>query len=409
MITNGGLKKDIFDICIIGGGASGLAAGIRAKQLSKEASILVIEKNNSLGRKIKATGNGRCNITNVNAQDYLKVMKFFDSIGIITREFENGLVYPYSESAVDVTDILTDSLYSLGAQAVCNAEVTEVTRLDIDGETFELALSIRKSQEDKKPQKKKISAKNVIVATGGKAAPIFGSTGSGYRFARKFGHDVIKTIPILAGIECKGSELKNLAGVRAKARAMLYKNGVKTFEEDGEIQFTKYGLSGICIFNMTRFMRLGKNETFTDFEISIDLSPNLRIDEFIINKVSTGIKAKNLLTSLVKPALAAYIIKTAGIDNGEKRIDTDKAEKIIELIHNLRFFPTNIRKWEDAQCTSGGVNLDELNESCESKLVSGLFFTGEVIDYDGPCGGYNLTNAWYTGISAGEGAVRNLM
>lgn len=408
MITNSELNTNRYDICIIGGGASGLAAGIKAKQLNKEATVLIIEKNDSLGRKIRATGNGKCNITNINAPDYQKVAKFFDSIGIITRIYDNGLVYPYSESASDVSTILSGVLVDLGVDVICNAEVTEVLKPDSQGKMFDLRFFCKGNKESRNIFRS-VKAKNVIVATGGKAAPCFGSTGDGYKFARKFGHEVVKTIPILAGIECEGENLKSLAGTRTKARVSLFKYGNRIFEEDGEVQFTNYGLSGICIFNMTRFMRLDKGDTFRDFEIKIDLCPYLKLDELINDKVKAGAKAKDILVTIIKSELAAYIIKLSGVEDREASVDFEEAASLIELLHNLSFFPVNIRKWEDAQCTSGGVNLTELSNNFESKLIRGLFFAGEVIDYDGPCGGYNLTNAWSTGISGATGAVNNLI
>lgn len=237
---------------------------------------------------------------------------------------------------------------------------------------------------------------------------MFGSTGDGYSFARGFGHNVIKTIPILAGVECLGNEFDYLKGVRTKSRLILYKNGEKIFSEDGEIQFTKYGISGICVFNMTRVMRLDKGEHFDDFEIIVDLCPGIDMLPIIEAKAAKGMNAMEILTTITKPELSKCIVEKLGIknkDDVDDVLDNKLCESLADRLHKLSFIPKNIRKWQEAQCTSGGVDMNELDDLYQSKIQKGLFFVGEVIDYDGPCGGYNLTNAFASGIYAAYGAV----
>lgn len=404
----GDLSDKIYDICIIGGGASGTAAAISAKQIKPEASVIIIEKNSFVCRKIKATGNGKCNITNINAKEYQLVSRFFDSVGIVTRTYENGLVYPYSESAADVSNMLLSNLKKHKIPILLSSTVLNIDKTIDKNNNKIFEIDISEEKEDGIKNKFTVCAKNIIIATGGKAGPKFGSTGDGYRFARAFGHRVVKTIPILAGIECRGNEFKYLQGVRVKGRINLFKNGINIFTEDGEVQFTKYGISGIVVFNMTRFMRLDEGESFNNFEISIDICNGIDILPILKAKAKMEANIEDMLTTITKPEISRFIIDKLKINNTKNLSDDKKLELISDLVHNLKFNPVNIRSWKEAQCTSGGVDLNELDENYQSKKESGVFFTGEVIDYDGPCGGYNLTNAFASGIRASKGAVKRL-
>lgn len=404
----GDLPDIIYDICIIGGGASGTASAISAKQIKPEASLLIIEKNSFVCRKIKATGNGKCNITNINAKEYQLVSRFFDSVGIVTRTYENGLVYPYSESAADVSNMLFSNLKKNKIPILLSSTVLNIDKTFDKNNNKIFEIDILEEKEDGKKSKFTVYAKNIIIATGGKAGPKFGSTGDGYRFARAFGHRVVKTIPILAGIECRGNEFKYLQGVRVKGRINLFKNGINIFTEDGEVQFTKYGISGIAVFNMTRFMRLNEGESFNNFEISIDICNGIDILPILKAKALMGANIEYMLTTITKPEISRFIIDKLKISNTKNLSDEKKLELISQLVHNLRFIPVNIRSWKEAQCTSGGIDLNELDENYESKKEDGVFFAGEVVDYDGPCGGYNLTNAFASGIRASRGAVDRL-
>ena len=376
--------KNFYDVAIIGGGASGLAAAIELKMLDADISVAIIEKNDALGRKIRATGNGRCNITNKNANGYLEIMKWLLKVGIMTRSCDGDLVYPYSESAADVVELLTDRVNEFGIDVVLNAAVTDVEKNDT-GYTIKYSESTPSGATNRKV----LDAAKVVLAVGGKAGPAFGTTGDGYAIARKLGHTIVTPIPVLTSIECEEWDKEarpsanSLAGVRARGVVSLYSEGSKLFEEAGEIQFTKYGLSGICIFNMTRFMRYNRaeGEELDQFKISLNLFPEGDISELMS---VTGNEGRDALRTVVKKELADYVMAHG-----------------IESIHNLTFTPSAIRGWKDAQATAGGVDLGEINpETCESRLNEGLFITGELLDYDGPCGGYNLSNAWLTGLKA---------
>lgn len=369
--------KNKYDVAIIGGGASGIAAAIELKTLSPSLDVVIIEKNDSLGRKIRATGNGRCNITNKNAVGYIEIMKWLLKIGVMTRSCDSDLVYPYSESAADVVELFRDRLDSLKIAIWGQASVT-----NIQGTEPFVINGIRKN-DDGQENNFTIEADKVILATGGKAGPQYGCTGDGYAIARSFGHTIVTPIPVLTGIECENWD-KSLAGIRAKGVASLYNNGDEIFEESGEIQFTKTGLSGICIFNMTRFMRYNRaeGETLDQFQVKLNLFPEGDIKELV--NVSGR---DDVLRTVLKKELAEYVMKQG-----------------IESIHELTFTPSAIKGWKDAQATSGGVDLGEIDpDTCESRLVSGLYITGELLDYDGPCGGFNLSNAWLTGLKAARG------
>ena len=404
----GDLSEKIYDICIIGGGASGTAAAISAKQIKPEASLLIIEKNSFICRKIKATGNGKCNITNINAKEYQLVSRFFDSVGIVTRTYENGLVYPYSESASDVANMFLSNLKKYRIPILLSSTVLNIDKIIDKKENEVFKLDILEEKEGGIKNKLTLHARNIIIATGGKAGPEFGSTGDGYRFARAFGHRVVKTIPILAGIECRGNEFKYLQGVRVKGRINLFKNGINIFTEDGEVQFTKYGISGIAVFNMTRFMRLNEGESFNNFEICIDICNGIDILPILKAKALMGANIEDMLTTITKPEISRFIIDKLKTNNTKNLSDDKKLELISRIVHNLKFIPVNIRSWKEAQCTSGGIDLNELDENYQSKIEDGVFFAGEVVDYDGPCGGYNLTNAFASGIKASRGAVERL-
>lgn len=389
------MEEKKFDVVIIGGGASGLAAAIDLKLKMPEKSVAIIEKNDSLGRKIRATGNGRCNITNTHAEGYNTIMEFFRKIGIVTRTRENGLVYPYSESAADVVELLTDRAEELGVETFFETTVFRVAK----DEVFTV-------WGKKKDQLEMLDipfvAKNVILALGGKAGAVYGTTGDGYAIARDLGHTIVTPIPVLTSVECMNWD-ESLAGVRAQGKVSLYKDPTeefsessKIFEENGEIQFTKYGLSGICIFNMSRHMRFNKaeGENLEQFMIELDLFSDGDINEYIADREDEHLfDNNNILRTILKSELAAYVVKM-GIDS----------------IHHLRFKPSVVRGWQDAQATSGGVAMEEVElVTCESMKCSDLYITGELLDYDGPCGGYNLSNAWFTGLKASKAIYAKML
>lgn len=381
------------DICIIGGGASGLAAAVEAGMAGFGHRVILLEKRRGTGSKICASGNGRCNLSNEACPDVRLTLEFFGRIGVLTRTDEAGRIYPYSEEAADVERALRTAAERLGVAVLVN---TAVTGLEKDDGGFTVTAE---TTRDGKKEIRFIPAKKVLVATGGKAAPKLGTTGDGYTMARKLGHRVNSPVPVLTAIEV-AENVSALSGVREKARASLYRDGKCIFCEDGEVQFTKDSLSGICIFNMSRFLKLGKGKTlkdgFKEYEIYLDFMPEFspaQVEDFLREQGERGLSGESALNSVVKEKLARAV---AG------RILSD--ENPARQIKALKFTPKMPKGWETAQVTRGGVALSEVDGiTMESKKVPGLYFAGEVLDYDGPCGGFNLNHAWITGIKAGRG------
>lgn len=396
----------MVDVAIAGGGPSGIATALEIKRLAPELDVVILERNDNIGRKLRATGNGRCNIANTGYESYAEVSEFLARSGVAFRVYGNGLVYPYSESAADVTDQLEAELKARGIKIRTGYEVKTTEALggacSTDGAADGAAGFIVNG---------KLKCRYLVLALGGKAGPAFGCLGDGYKLARSFGHSVVTPVPILTPVEVKDFSKSGLSGIRAKGSAILLKDGTEVFREDGEIQFTKFGLSGICIFNMTRHMRYDRGEGLSRFTIMLDLDPECVINEYISGRLANSpegvsrLVAGDLLRTVLRPALAAEVLNQAGVPSdvpAAKLSDADIAA-IVKATHELEFKPDNIRGWKDAQCTMGGVSLDEIDEaSSGSKLTPGLYITGELLDYDGPCGGYNLCNAWYTGMKAGR-------
>ena len=365
------------DICVIGGGASGIAAAIAANMENPDASICIVEKKDKIGRKLLATGNGRCNFTNASCENVSETLGFFNKLGIKEREGEQGRIYPYSGQAKDVLRVFEAYLISHNIKII-----TDFTAGDLSfPESGRIVVCGRGGE---------INAGKALLATGGKAGPQYGCSGDGYKMARAAGHTVTKTIPALSSVECRG-DFSRVKGERAKARVTLLRKGEALCSETGELQFTDYGLSGICIFNLSRHIRLD-GCGFDDYEISADLFYDMSEEELDreldLRRENQDILPGNLLVSLMPASIAACFF---GGDADAK------------ALKNLRFTASNVKGWAFAQCTSGGIPQSEINmETMESKIASGLYFAGELVDYDGPCGGYNLNNAWETGIKAGR-------
>ena len=425
------------DVVIAGGGASGLAAAIELGMKAPALDVLVIEKMPEPGRKIRATGSGRCNISNTGAAGFNRIMEFFREIGLVTKTYKNGLVYPYSESASDVATLLTERAASLGVDFACGEELMSVkyapASLVSDAAPGSRNVFMLESVIKDRDGLRSITtyASFVILAMGGKAGPTYGTIGDGYRIARNLGHSVVTPVPALTGIECDewdpGHEPCGitLGGTRSAGVISLYKDpdevfgeDTKVFEEAGEIQFTKYGLSGICVFNMTRHMRYDRRagESLDRFLIRADLFPDGDIAEYIRDRQRGSFAdtpVGEILRTVLKEPLADYVIASAG-DGPDKNgrlfedrqlssLSDEEVRAIADHVHSLEFHPVQIRGWNDAQVTMGGVSLSEINEATsESLLVDGLYITGELADRDFRCGGYNLSNAWITGLAAAD-------
>ncbi|NLD18986.1 MAG: FAD-dependent oxidoreductase [Clostridiales bacterium] len=344
-----------YDVCIIGGGASGLAA---ANRLSKDLKVCLLEKNKILGRKIMATGGGRCNITNRDCRHKQVVLDFFNGLGMELYCDEEGRYFPYSNKASDVVTMLTKGIKD---RTVLTGVAVDKVSFDEGGFTVYSA-------------KGNIRTRALVLAAGGKAAPEMGTVGDGYGFAKALGHSITRVYPMLTPIEC--GDFQDIKGIRARGRVSLYKNSQMIAQELGEIQFTKDGISGICVFNITPYIKADNSETLREalekFSIVLDLAPNFTEEDIEKRDSSFGILSEKLAAAVDVRRLKCWKLPILGV-----------------------------KGWKDAQCTGGGVPLGEINmETMESRIVKNLYVAGEMTDYQGPCGGYNLQNAWETGIKA---------
>lgn len=410
------------DILIIGGGPAGMAAAISAKRSNSKIDVVLIEKNEIMGRKLRATGNGRCNITNVNAEGYSEVISFLSSLGIVTKSNENGFLYPVSESAADVSELLELRLKQLGVKVYTGVTALEVSYAS-DKTEFVTSVSMGDASSQGKSAnalKCTVYSSALVIAVGGKSAPVYGSTGEGYRWLRGLGHTVTRLVPSLAPIECGGTDLSKLTGTRVRAEAKLFKNSKEIHREDGEIQFAKFGLSGICIFNLSKMMRFEPGDTFSSFEIVLDLCREIDLGDVlkcaaertgsIRNESFVSEKLVDVFKTVFKEGVALEIIKQAGFKADEDSLvlsSEEARDKLVASASALKFQPTGQKGWKEAQCTSGGVVESEVDQSSfESNLVKNLYIVGEVLDYDGFCGGYNLNHAFLSGKRAGAAAGR---
>lgn len=347
----------IYDVCILGGGAAGL---ITAASLDKNIDKCIIEKNKTLGRKLAATGGGRCNITNEVCNGKDVVLDFFKSLGLETYADSEGRYYPYSNQANDVVKVLIEKAEAQGTEVLTDMMAESIKVKD--------GIFIIKCSRGN------IRAKNLVMATGGKSAPQLGTTGEGYKLLSAMGHNVNKLYPVLTGIEC--GDFKDIKGVRAKGTVTLMKDGDEIKSETGEIQFVEDGISGICVFNLTLDITSDSGENFMDalkrYKVIVDLAPDFTEEEIAKRESSFGILSQKLAARVTCDIMKHWELPVKGI-----------------------------KGWKAAQCTGGGIALDQIDaETSQSKLIEGLYITGELLDYQGPCGGFNLQNAWETGMKA---------
>lgn len=402
-------------VVVIGAGASGLVAAIYAKKRYDE--VILVEKNEICGKKILATGNGRCNFWNedqsiehyrgsemkkieevLSAKNKEEALEFFEKIGIKAK-IKNGYYYPFSNQASSMQRALILEATKQKVNIKTSEEVIDIVK---KGEKFEI---ITKSKE-------KILADLVILATGSKAAPKTGSDGIGYELCKKFGHSINKPMPALVQLKANEKFLKEWEGVRSDVAIFLFENGKKIASEVGEIQLTNYGISGICVFNLSGRVSRGLEKNKKE-EVKINFLNGLNIkneDEFIkwMEKRDRVLEDRNILEELegiLNYKLAKVLLKLSNINEIEKWKNLSDISKK-NLAKNMTGFILNItgtNSFDKAQVCTGGVPIEEVDvNTMESKKQKGLFITGELLDVDGDCGGYNLEWAWITGIIAGS-------
>lgn len=401
-----------YDIIIIGGGASGLCTAINAKKENNR--VLLIEHGDRLGKKLLSTGNGKCNLTNmyctpsllnknpegiypyfssgkrefietvIAAFDAGKTVEFFKSLGILT-ENKNGYVYPRSEQAASVLEILEKTCGEIGVDILLGCQPFKVERFRGSGCRF-----IVDSE---------YICRSLVLATGGMAAPGTGSDGSGYEIARAFGHHIVKPRPALCAVRCSDKFFRDLSGVRCDGRVKLYDDEKREIiSAYGNLQLNSYGISGIPVFQISsEFGRL----------LDAGVRPEIRLDflpEFTEEKLAEYIETEKTweLTGLLNSRLAAVVRREAAAA-AEKHGRFTYAQICAAVIKRFRVHPVGLNSFAESQTTAGGVSTDEINpETMESKLCKGLHFTGEITDVNGICGGYNLQWAFSTACAAAK-------
>lgn len=393
-------QSNSCDAAIIGAGASGLAAALTIKKHRPEASVLVLEKKERAAKKLAATGNGRCNLSNEACESKDIVFGFFSENGIMVRKDESGRFYPCSEDAGQLASLLTEEAVSAGVRIRLNNEVKKVEACPEGG--FLLLV-------EEKGAERTVYAKKLLIAAGGKSYPSMGTTGDGYVMARKLGHGITPPAPGLTAACTEMRELRTLKGVRAKAKVCL-KFGADVIScEEGEIQFRSDSVSGICVMNLSNHMKPHGNMSFDGYVIAADFAPFCDINQLTAYmktmQAKQGLSVCDALKSLIKYPLAEAAVSRGGISPESliSSLTEENIEKTVQSIKNFEIPVTGLKGWKEAQITCGGVATEEITaETMESKLVPGLYFSGEVTDYAGPCGGFNLHHAWLTGILAGK-------
>ena len=399
------------DIIVVGGGASGLVTAILCAR--KGHGVLVLEHKKQLGKKILATGNGKCNYTNLymesecfrsDEKDFVapflerfgakEAIAFFEELGI-TPKVKNGYVYPYAEQASAMVEVLRMELERLKVQVVYEQVV---------------AVEEEKAGYLVRTQEQVYRGRYVVLATGGKASAKHGSDGSGLRIAKKLGHTISTPVPALIGLHCKESFYPELAGIRIQAKIWLYidSEAEATASEQGELQLTKYGISGIPVFQVSRYAAKAL-EREQKVEGRIDFMPEFSKEELtkllLARFAKKGRKACEALVGLLPDKMIPVLLQQSGI---KKTIAVERVNEmqIKQLVQQLKWKKTEIvatNGFEQAQVTAGGVAVSEVSkETLESVLHKGLYFVGEILDVDGICGGYNLQWCWTSAYAVSE-------
>lgn len=386
------------EVLVIGGGASGLMAAIFAAR--EGAKVTLLEHNPTLGKKLLATGNGRCNLLNLNERadayrggrpEFIQkvlaqfsvtdTIRFFSELGIYTRNRE-GYIYPYSNQASSVLEVLRMEASHQKVKIKTNAHIQFLSREEEKWNAVTEGWSYKGDA--------------VILACGSKASEISGADGSGYEIANALGHSIVKPLPALAPLVCKGADFAKWAGVRTEGRIRLLVQGEERGEERGELQLTNYGISGIPVFQLSRYAARALDEG-RRVSLRIDFFPDFEREQlraFLARRreIAPYKSEKELLVGLFPDKLIPELLKKP------------------ELVAAIKEFPLQVvrsQPYANAQVCSGGVDVDFVQpETLESKLHRGLYFAGEVLDVDGACGGYNLQWAWSSGFVAGTNAAK---
>ena len=403
---------------IVGAGASGLAAAIAAARAG--AQVTVIEHMDKAGKKILSTGNGRCNLTNrrmeaecfrCGQKDFpMKVIErfgleetlgFFEGLGILIKD-RNGYLYPYSDQASSVRDVLLQEAERRRVQIHLSCHIERIEERPCGG--FVLHTDQGRLSEDA-----------LILAAGSKAAPSTGSDGSGYELARQLGHSIIKPLPALVQLRCQGNMYRQMAGVRTEAGVRLLVDGELAAEDRGELQLVDYGLSGIPIFQVSRFAARALDQR-RRVTVRVDFMPAWEEREaFVLLKKRASLlgykPVSDFFTGMLNPKLAQVLIKCSGVNPSLKagELTGKQLGRILGQLKSYEAIVMSVNPFANAQVCCGGVDTRQVDpRTMQSRIKRGLYFAGEILDVDGICGGYNLQFAWSSGVTAGRSAARAL-
>lgn len=402
-------------VIIVGGGASGLVAAITAAR--NGAEVLIIEQKDRLGKKILSTGNGRCNFTNeyMNADcfrsddmsivskvldkfGYQETITFFNELGVVVKN-RKGYIYPISDQATTIADVLCMELEKLNVQV----RLEESVKIVKQNEAYFFITT----------DKSTYRCDAVVLSTGGKAASMLGSDGSGYELAKSLGHSISLVVPALVQLVGNSKCFKLVSGVRTNATVNIYVNNEFVSSDTGELQLTNYGISGIPVFQVSRYAAkalLEKKNVLAEIDFLPTMTEN-ELEKFIFERKHThgNRTAENFFIGMLHSKLAMMLLKEVYIPLHitANEIREDKWMKLLELIKHFKVEIVDTNSFDQAQVCAGGVCTKEVNpDTLESIFVKNLYLTGELLDVDGICGGYNLQWAWATGSIAGEYAAK---
>lgn len=386
-------------VAIIGGGAAGIFSALVA---SEKHEVTIFERNNRIGKKLLATGNGRCNLTNVSVErknfhgdgnfaykiykkfDNETAVKYFEDLGILTTTKESGKIYPRSLTAASVLNVFLEELENRNIEVKTDKYINKI-------EKIKNRFKIHTKEES-------YTFDRVIMATGGMSMASSGSDGNGYKLLKDLGHTVLETHPALVQLKLKSNFLKHLSGTKVEGVCYLLKDGKVIKERSGDILFTDYGISGPPILDLSRYVLDGNYRL--RFSIVNDLmteeDKNDFMEYFYRTISSKDMTLERFLIGILNKKFIHYVLKTLDLDRNMKIMDLDqsKSYELLKILTESEFEIIGNNGYKNSQVTVGGISTKETNENMESKIVNGLYIVGEILNIDGDCGGYNLQWAW---------------
>ena len=401
-------------IGIIGAGASGMAAALAAAE-NPEVQVILMERQARVGRKLAATGNGRCNLSNIHAAEGgyhgeeknfaefalsvfgpERTLEWFGTLGLFTVTEDSGKVYPYSDQANSVVDVLRFALEKPNIRQEMGFEVEKVKKSE-SGFRVEGSEGI-------------VECDKLIIACGGLAGTKLGGTMSGYKLLRSFGHKATKLRPTLVQIKSAWNGCPSLKGVRANCHARILHNGKLFRESTGELQFTEYGISGPVIFEISRDVCQEKGEWVCNLDFLPHI-PEEKLRQALFVRRTGKLPASDLLTGILHNRLGRVLVQSAGISAHApiSQLENWEMDEVAKAVKSFDISLVEPMGMDSAQVTAGGILTRDFDpKTMESNLIPGLYACGEVLDIDGDCGGYNLQWAWSSGYLAGTHAGGNL-